>query len=81
MMINQADLDAHPKYNIPDQHLDVIIQSLRKQPHEVVDATIQLLVAQANTPENIAKRPKVVPKQPEVTPTAPNRATRRSRKK
>lgn len=48
-----------PTYTIPDQHLDIIIRALQTQPWSAVNNTIQILLSQANSPENQATRPKV----------------------
>jgi len=45
-----------PIYAIPDAHLDVIFKALKAQPWEVVNTTIQMLLTQANSPENVALR-------------------------
>jgi hypothetical protein len=59
-----------PAYQIPDQHLDIIVRALQSQPWVQVNATIQMLLAQANSPENQATRPKVQ-EEPKPAPVGP----------
>lgn len=45
-----------PIYEIPDQHLNVIIQALAAQPWNVVNPTMVLMQTLANSEENKARR-------------------------